>query len=341
MAFLNDEAWQGKVYSGGWITSDGGDTAVIEPATGRELGRIGLATPDDVTRAVKLAAAAQPAWAATAAHRAVRDPAPGGRHLAGQRRRDRGLGDQGERQDRRRRGLRDPQLHPGDLRGGHAARPALRRAAAERAAPAELRRAGPGRRRRRDLAVQLPADPGHPLGRPGARARQRGGAQAGPAHLGLRRRRARPGLRGGRPARGPAARAARRPGHRRGADHRPAGADHLVHRLHRRRPSHRRAGRPPPQADAPGAGRQLRPGHPRRRRRGQGGLGRRLGLVPAPGADLHDHRQAPGPRGGLRRLRGGAVGEGLAPPGRRPGLRARSRSARSSTSGSGTRCTRW
>jgi len=59
MTFLNDEAWQGKAYSGGWITSDGGDTAVIEPATGRELGRIGLATPDDVTRAVKLAAAAQ------------------------------------------------------------------------------------------------------------------------------------------------------------------------------------------------------------------------------------------------------------------------------------------
>jgi hypothetical protein len=143
------------------------------------------------------------------AHRAVRDPSPGGRHLAGQRGRDRGLGDQGERQDRRRRGLRDPQLHPGDLRGGHAARPALRRAAAERAAPAELRRAGTGRRGRRDLAVQLPADPGRPLGRPGARARQRGGAQAGPAHLGLRRRGARPGLRGGRTAREPAARAAR------------------------------------------------------------------------------------------------------------------------------------
>src|SRR3984885_14563646 len=65
MTFLNEEAWQGRVYSGGWITSEGGDTAVIEPATGRELGRIGLATPDDVTRAVKLAAAAQLAWAAT------------------------------------------------------------------------------------------------------------------------------------------------------------------------------------------------------------------------------------------------------------------------------------
>ena len=64
MTFLNDEAWQGRVYSGGWITSDGGESAVIEPATGRELGRIGIATSGDVTRAVKLAAAAQPAWAA-------------------------------------------------------------------------------------------------------------------------------------------------------------------------------------------------------------------------------------------------------------------------------------
>jgi benzaldehyde dehydrogenase (NAD) len=84
MTFLNDEAWQGRVYSGGWITSDGGDAAVIEPATGRELGRIGIATPDDVTRAVKLAAAAQPAWAAlphtaaTSPRTPSREPARGG-----------------------------------------------------------------------------------------------------------------------------------------------------------------------------------------------------------------------------------------------------------------------
>ena len=68
MTFLNDEAWQGRVYSGGWITSDGGESAVIEPATGRELGRIGIATSGDVTRAVKLAAAAQPAWEIGRAH---------------------------------------------------------------------------------------------------------------------------------------------------------------------------------------------------------------------------------------------------------------------------------
>ena len=56
MTFLKDETWNGQVYSGGWITPEGGAAAVIEPATGRELGRIGIATPADVTRAVRKAA---------------------------------------------------------------------------------------------------------------------------------------------------------------------------------------------------------------------------------------------------------------------------------------------
>jgi benzaldehyde dehydrogenase (NAD) len=65
MAFLKDETWNGQVYSGGWITSQGGTAAVIEPATGNELGRIGIATPADVIRAVQKASEAQRAWAAT------------------------------------------------------------------------------------------------------------------------------------------------------------------------------------------------------------------------------------------------------------------------------------
>jgi benzaldehyde dehydrogenase (NAD) len=64
VTFLKDEAWQGRVYSGGWVTPDGGDAAVIEPATGAELARTGIAAPADVARAARLAAAAQPAWAA-------------------------------------------------------------------------------------------------------------------------------------------------------------------------------------------------------------------------------------------------------------------------------------
>jgi len=65
MTFLKDETWNGQVFAGGWFTPEGGDAAVIEPATGRELGRIGIATPADVTRAVKRATEAQAAWAAT------------------------------------------------------------------------------------------------------------------------------------------------------------------------------------------------------------------------------------------------------------------------------------
>src|SRR3984885_10649244 len=65
MTFLKDETWNGQVYSNGWITPEGGTAAVIEPATGQELGRIGIATPADVTRAVRKASEAQRAWAAT------------------------------------------------------------------------------------------------------------------------------------------------------------------------------------------------------------------------------------------------------------------------------------
>src|SRR5271165_1615111 len=65
MALMDEAVWRGKIYSGGWVAGGGGDAAVIEPATGAELGRTGIATPADVARAAQLAAAAQPAWAAT------------------------------------------------------------------------------------------------------------------------------------------------------------------------------------------------------------------------------------------------------------------------------------
>ena len=66
MSFLKEETWTGQVYSGGWIASAGGDMPVREPATGRELGRIGVATAADVASAARRAAAAQPFWAALA-----------------------------------------------------------------------------------------------------------------------------------------------------------------------------------------------------------------------------------------------------------------------------------
>jgi benzaldehyde dehydrogenase (NAD) len=65
MALMDEAVWRGKIYSGGWAGGSGGDAAVIEPATGAELGRTGIAAPADVARAAQLAAAAQPDWAAT------------------------------------------------------------------------------------------------------------------------------------------------------------------------------------------------------------------------------------------------------------------------------------
>ncbi|HXZ77381.1 MAG TPA: aldehyde dehydrogenase family protein, partial [Streptosporangiaceae bacterium] len=64
MTFLDESTWRGKVYSGGWMRAAGGETAVIEPATGAELGRAGMAAPADISAAAATAAAAQSAWAA-------------------------------------------------------------------------------------------------------------------------------------------------------------------------------------------------------------------------------------------------------------------------------------
>jgi benzaldehyde dehydrogenase (NAD) len=72
MALMDESVWRGKIYSGGWAGADLGgelgsglDAPVIEPATGQEIGRTGIATPADVARAAQIAASAQPAWAAT------------------------------------------------------------------------------------------------------------------------------------------------------------------------------------------------------------------------------------------------------------------------------------
>ncbi|HEY6279834.1 MAG TPA: benzaldehyde dehydrogenase [Streptosporangiaceae bacterium] len=64
MSFLDETIWRGKVYSGGWKPAGGGEAPVTEPATGAELGRVGIASPADIAAATAVAASAQPAWAA-------------------------------------------------------------------------------------------------------------------------------------------------------------------------------------------------------------------------------------------------------------------------------------
>ncbi len=63
--FLDQQTWQDRIFvNGGWVTASR-TAPVVEPATGTELGRIGIATPEDVDIAARGAAEAQHAWART------------------------------------------------------------------------------------------------------------------------------------------------------------------------------------------------------------------------------------------------------------------------------------
>jgi len=65
MSLLDSVDWSGNILkAGAWQPGQGGDYAVVEPATGAELGRMGLATAADVTEAAAAAADAQLEWAA-------------------------------------------------------------------------------------------------------------------------------------------------------------------------------------------------------------------------------------------------------------------------------------
>ena len=54
--------WNGRLFDGQWRDGDA-DTAVVEPATGAEVGRIALAEPTRITAAAAAAAQAQRNWA--------------------------------------------------------------------------------------------------------------------------------------------------------------------------------------------------------------------------------------------------------------------------------------
>ena len=65
MTLMDTGTWDGLVFSDGWTEAGGGDAPVVEPATGKELARTGIAGADDVARATRRAAEAQREWAAT------------------------------------------------------------------------------------------------------------------------------------------------------------------------------------------------------------------------------------------------------------------------------------
>ena len=65
MGLLDGAHWEGKVLKGGaWTDGGGGTYAVVEPATGNELGTMGQADAEDVAEAAASAAEAQQEWAA-------------------------------------------------------------------------------------------------------------------------------------------------------------------------------------------------------------------------------------------------------------------------------------
>jgi benzaldehyde dehydrogenase (NAD) len=59
MSLLEKSAWQGKIFSNGWVSGSGGEYPVTEPAIGGVMGALGAATLKDVAAAGKKAAEAQ------------------------------------------------------------------------------------------------------------------------------------------------------------------------------------------------------------------------------------------------------------------------------------------
>src|SRR5262245_28426758 len=62
---LESSPWSGHIFNGEWVAAKGGSIDIKEPASGKVLGRTGLANAADVIAAAKAATLAQPAWAAT------------------------------------------------------------------------------------------------------------------------------------------------------------------------------------------------------------------------------------------------------------------------------------
>lgn len=61
---LAQPVWESRIFTGEWIRGSAEDQAVVEPATGRQLSTVGMATGEDVARAADRAACAQADWAA-------------------------------------------------------------------------------------------------------------------------------------------------------------------------------------------------------------------------------------------------------------------------------------
>ena len=188
--------------------ADGGTIPVVEPATGIEIGRVGEASLGDLERS----------WP-----RPVRPRSPGRQcHSPSGPRSCAALRTCGQTTARTcttgscakpaassQGAVRSVRSGPGVPRVFRAALPRAGRSSAHRPRTVEMP-PDPGRGGGRHLAIQHAAQTGDPLGGACPRTGQRGDPQARPAHPGLRWRRDRQSLRGGRAACRSTARAARR-----------------------------------------------------------------------------------------------------------------------------------
>ena len=64
MTLLDGTAWQGKIYSTGWVDGSGEPYPVVSPSTGEQLATMGRATQADLHKAAAVATDAQRDWAA-------------------------------------------------------------------------------------------------------------------------------------------------------------------------------------------------------------------------------------------------------------------------------------
>lgn len=65
MTNSSSNAWEGRIFSNGWVPGTGGVADVVDPSTGETLTTIGTGLAEDIDRAANAARRAQPGWGST------------------------------------------------------------------------------------------------------------------------------------------------------------------------------------------------------------------------------------------------------------------------------------